>query len=469
MSSVAPQARHPGSSAVILPKMLNRRQEFVVQLEGWREFASCSVDVHIGVTSPSSYLSFRPLRTQLDSTGSGSVAAPQGIDLEGLWGVHVEHLTCGASALVPANNPAALVNWDGAPLSAEQVQRVQEDLSSQNKTLYSSPVGDPADPANRQHRVVTLLTGVLTTQHCIYPGLITIPLGERPVDREHLELLNQFLRSLKLPVAVDFDKWSSSKSRRYPTTAVLVPQIWAPDFEDAHRLATEMIERLQLVLSINRLAKATPMALIIEQRQPDDSSQSRVYPLETHYGGNLAGGIIAGEAPEHLASEFVKLGSDPFARLGAGLFAEALAEKNDDFRFFKHWSALEAMSERYGDKGAVPLISGAPWPEKLGPQDPGPKVYSMLAKILASNNISEKGFSSPGSNLYELVQVLKGRRNATAHYGGFDPTSSAQQMRGWYADATKSLGSEQEWLWAATNLNVTVLHHALSQQPLGGS
>lgn len=462
MNSNEPKTRHPGSSAVILPKILNPGQEFVVKLEGWTEFATSPVDVHIGVTSPASYLSFRPLRIQLDATGSGSVTVPQGFELAMLRGVHVDHVTCGERTLIPANNPAALVNWEGPALSDHEVQLVHQDLSSQNKVLYGSPVGDAADPENRLHRAVTLLTGVLTTQHSIYPGLITIPLDERPVDREHLELLNGFLKKLALPVFVDPDKWTSSKSSRYPTTAVLIPQIWAPGFEDAHRLATEMIERLQIVLSINRLAKASPVALIVEQRQPDDSSRSRVYPFETHYGGNLAGGVIAGEASEHLAVEFAGLGNDPFARLGAGLFAEALAENNEDFKFFKHWSVLETLSERYGDNGTVTLTSGAPWPEKVGPQDPGPKVYSMVAKILASNNISENGFSNPGSNLYELVTALQARRNATAHYGGFDPASPAQQKRRWYGAAMKSSGSEQEWLRAARNLNVTVLHFALA-------
>lgn len=464
MDRKEPLARHRGSSAVILPKILGRSQEFVVKLEGWTEFASSSVEVHIGVTSPASYLSFRPLRTQLDAAGSGSVTVPQGFDLEMLWGVHVAHLTCGEGALIPENIPASLLNWGGPALSDGEIQLVQQGLSSENEVLYNSAVGDAADPSNRLHRAVTLLTGVLTTQHAIYPGLITIPLDERPVDREHLELLNGFLRKLALPVSVDPEMWSSAKSGRYPTTAVLIPQIWAPTFEDAHRVAVDMIEKLQLVLSINRLAKASPVALIVEQRQPDDSSRSRVYPFDTYYGGNLAGGPIAGEAVQQLAAEFVGLGSDPFVRLGAGLFAEALAETNEDFGFFKHWSVLETFSDRYGDFGAVTLISGALWPEKVGPQDPGPRVYSMVAKILASSSTSESGFSSPGSDLYELIDVLKARRNATAHYGGFDPKSPSQQKRGWYAAAMKSLGFEQEWLWAARNLNVAVLHFALADK-----
>lgn len=465
MSRGMPQARHPGASAVILPRMLDRRQAFVVKLEGWTKFASSSVEVHIGVTSPASYLSLRPLRTRLDAAGCGSVSVPEGFDLEMLRGVHVAHVTCGDRALIPANNPAALVNWEGLALSDDKVQLIQQDLSFQNKALYGSPVGDPTEPSNRLHRAVTLFTGVLTTQQSIYPGLITIPLDERPVDREHLELLNGFLRRLALPVSVDPDKWSSSKSSRYPTTAVLIPQIWAPTFEDAHQLATEMVERLQLVLSINRLARPSQVALIVEQRQADDSSRSRVYPFETHYGGNLAGGPIAGEGAEHLAAEFARLGDDRLARLGAGLFAEALAEKNEDFQFFKHWSVLETLSERHGSAGSVALISGSPWPQKARPLDPGPRVYSMVAKVLASNNLSEKGACSPGTDLYDLIQVLKARRNATAHYGGFDPLSPVQQNRPWYAAARKSVGTEREWLRTARDLNVTVLHFALAQPP----
>lgn len=467
MSDDASTTRHPGASAVILPRILTPGQDIVVQLEGWAEFAGYDVDVHIGLTSPAGYLSFRPLRTQLDASGAGSVRVPRGIDVERLWGLHVDRLTCAGRDLIPAHNPASLVNWDGPALTEEETQLIYDGLRAECDALFASPIGDSSDPANRLHRVVSILTGVLTTQHCVYPGLITLPLDERPVDSEHLDLVNRFLGSLKLPVVVDPEKWSSSKSNRHPSTAVLLPQVWAPDFESAHRLAVERIERLQLVLSVNRLAKAMPIALIVEQRQVDGASRSRVYPLGTHYGGNLMGGVIAGESPELLTAEFEGLESDPVARLGASLFAEALAETDEDFRFFKHWSALEVLSERYGDGGDITLTSGEPWPETVGPLDPGPKVYSMVVKVLSAINVAERDFSTPAADLYELIQVLKARRNATAHYGRFDPVNPVQQGRRWYAEALKSSGSEQEWLHAARNLNVTVLHFVLGRGPSG--
>lgn len=465
MSGEESMMRVAGTSAVVLPRILAPGQEFVVQLEGWGEFAGCVVDVHIGLTSPAGYLSLRPLRTQLDASGNGSVRAPRGLDVERLWGLHVDRLTCAGRELIPENNPASLVNWDGPILAEEETQQVYDLLRSECDALFASPIGDPTDSANRLHRVVSVLTGVLTTRHSVYPGLLTVPLDERPVDREHLDLVNGFLGSLKLPVVVDTGKWSLSKSNRYPSTAVLLPQVWAPDFEGAHRLALERIERLQLVLALNRLAKATPVALIIEQRQSDDTSTSRVYPLGTHYTGNLMGGVIAGESPEQLAAEFAGLESDPVARLGASLFAEALAETDEDFRFFKHWSALEVLSERYGDDGAVTLTSGEPWPEALRPLDPAPKVYSMVAKVLSTIKMVEGGLCAPATDLYELIQVLKARRNATAHYGRFDPADPAQQGRGWYAEALKSSGAEPEWLLAARNLNVMMLHFVLGRGP----
>ena len=109
-------------------------------------------------------------------------------------------------------------------------------------------------------------------------------------------------------------------------TAVLIPQVWAPDFDEAHCIARELVERLQLVLAVNRLAKADPVALVIAQRQPDDSSQSRIYPYETRYEGNLLGGDLAGESPDILVSDFKRLKEDPLVSLCAGLFAEAIAE-----------------------------------------------------------------------------------------------------------------------------------------------
>ena len=461
MNNNPPRVRDTSASAVIWPKTLHRSQEFEVLLDGWTDFASRTIQVHIGLTCAPSYLTFRPLSAELDASGNGRVPVPQGFNVEGLWGAHVDHVTCDDQAVIPANNPAALVNWDDTELSDVDVQRVHQELSAQNKLLYHSPVGDPSNPSNRLHRSVVLLAGVLTTRHVIYPGLITIPLAERPVDREHRELLNGFLRSLHLPVLVDEGKWADSKASRYPMTAVLIPQVWAPDFDDAHRIARELVERLQLVLAINRLAKASPVALVIEQRQADNSSQSRIYPYETRYEGNLLGGDLAGESPDILVGDFKRLNDDPLVSLCAGLFAEAIAERNEDFKFFKYWSVLETLSERLGDEGPVALLTGSDWPETIGPMDPGPRVYSMLAKILTDSSMSEDSLPGPATDLYELVQVFKARRNATAHYGGFAPANAAQQARGWFSNASKSLGSEAEWIESLRWISLTSLRFAL--------
>ena len=241
----------------------------------------------------------------------------------------------------------------------------------------------------------------------------------------------------------------------------------AEDFDSAHRIASEAINRLQLVLSINRQAAAKPVALVIEQRQPDESSLSRVYPFDTRYAGNLAGGFIAGESPEQLDAEFRGMQGNALARLAATLFSEALAEVNEDFAFFKYWACLEVLSEELGSDGDVNIIDGSPWPEKVGPLDPGPRVYAMIASILSSKNVHEPSFSAPGTDLYDLVQTLKARRNATAHYGGFDAGSQAQQSRSWYPHALKSSTDTFQWLLTARSTCVTVLRFALSSKPEG--
>lgn len=465
MNNNPPRVRDTSASAVIWPRTLHRSQEFEVLLDGWTDFASRSIQVHIGLTSAPSYLNFRPLSAELDASGNGRVPVPQGFDVEGLWGAHVDHVSCDDQSVIPANNPAALVNWDNGEPSDMDVQLVHQELWAQNKLLHDSPVGDPSNPSNQLHFSAVLLAGVLTTQHVIYPGLITIPLSERPVDREHVELLNGFLLSLHLPVLVDEDKWADSKASRYPMTAVLIPQIWAPDFDEAHRIARELIERLQLVLAVNRLANADPVAVVIAQRQPDDSSKSRIYPYETRYEGNLLGGDLAGESPDILVGDFERLKDDSLVSLCAGLFSEAIAERNEDFKFFKYWSVLETLSERLGDEGPVALLTGSDWPEKVRPMDPGPRVYSMLAKILTDSSISEDALPGPATDLYELVQVFKARRNATAHYGGFAPANAAQQARGWFPYASKSLGSEAEWIESLRWISLASLRFALEAGP----
>jgi hypothetical protein len=99
----------------------------------------------------------------------------------------------------------------------------------------------------------------------------------------------------------------------------------------------------------------------------------------------VLGGIISGEDPHGFVTEIRAVLADSRLALLLSLYAEAKAEEDLDFAYFSYWGLLELASIKAG-------------------------------------SIGEKRPSVEGSGtLWNATGVWYGRRNATAHYGGFRP------------------------------------------------
>ncbi len=186
------------------------------------------------------------------------------------------------------------------------------------------------------------------------------------------------------------------------------------------------------ILGLNRDARGRPVATVIEQRQPDDSIKHRIYIEDEGYRGNLIGGFLSGEDQQQLLAQHHAMRADPLLRMCVDLYAEALADHSPDARFFRVWSLLETLSHsRVPRAQPVVRLDGTPWPGRHGTTSAAaPRVYELIAsKFFQSRQVNESSAFAPAEDLYEAVRCWYARRNATGHYGRFDPTDARQHAQ----------------------------------------
>ena len=117
-------------------------------------------------------------------------------------------------------------------------------------------------------------------------------------------------------------------------TAIVLPEIWAPDFEDATKIVRDVQEKLTGILALNRQAAGRPVAIVLEQEGRDET-RFRVISGGQTYTGNLLGGSLSGEDQASLIRQYEGAGADPLVRLCCDLYAEALAESSVDAQFLR--------------------------------------------------------------------------------------------------------------------------------------
>lgn len=204
---------------------------------------------------------------------------------------------------------------------------------------------------------------------------------------------------------------------------------------------------------------------MIEQRQPDDSIKHRIYVEDASYGGNLLGGFISGEDQGQLLAQGAAMRSDPLLRLCVDLYAEALADPSHDARYLRLWSVVETLSGARVPAGqTVMRLDGTTWPGSHSTTDAAPRAYALIASVFGPGSVDESSSVAPASDLYEAVCGWYARRNATGHYGRFDPTDARQQAQRWFARAQQTVssgGPRDPWLMAFERVAALVLNREL--------
>lgn len=266
-----------------------------------------------------------------------------------------------------------------------------------------------------------------------------LPLGELSAS-EHIELLEVFFQKLGGSCPKEFlDRVGKITKAQNPVTVVHFPLIRAVGQDEAKRFVLERCPVINDLLSLHRSSYGRILGILMSDM---NSGESLYIPVIEPYRGNLLAGFISGEDPRTIRDNLVQVLSDISLQLFLSLYRQGEAEVNVDFGYFRYWNLLEAMAVRYIPDGinitdihgtilmsknkAVTTVSG------IG------RVYQLIKSHFESGQIAENPFTSSlpsNRSLWELCQIWYAFRNATAHYGGFDPNNPIQRRKPWYSIA----------------------------------
>lgn len=374
---------------------------------------------------------------ELNASGTGSASVTGGLGLIEEAAVYVSAISSadGATTLIPDESPSTWVNPSGKVVG--EVEDLIAALMVDREALYNTPIGDLHTPGSIEHRVIILVHGVLLTKAHMLPGWRIEPLSQRPSMEEYRSLLTQAVHDLDWAppevAVIGPEDWSIRAQSASPMAVAIFPSLWVASIPDAEAATLEMLTTALAAISANRGATGRAVALVVQQRLPNDQAATKVLMLES-YAGNLLGGFISGEDQTQLLKQVRACENDPIINLGYELYAETLRDPSADARFFRLWSILEFLSGARVPSGTVvKLHDGSAWPGKENTTDyAAPQVYEYLKRPQVALQ----------ADRYESVRVWYGRRNATGHYGKLvvgDPIQSAQS---WYKWAIKSAGDQ---------------------------
>lgn len=344
-------------------------------------------------------------------------------------------------------------------ISSEQVAECVREVERRREEMYAAPLGDPSAPGALEFRVLMFVERLLLTQPLRVPGLQLTLLIEswEPVQRsfglgasDEVDLIVGVLQDWHWIGSRDSidPSWRERNARNRPAVLMHAPRVFATTPERAIRLAHEMRDRLLELLAFHRNSSGVPFATAIQQLDATTGRYTdlRVYPEVEIYKGNLAGGFLSGEDQSGLLADYKAMRSDPFLSFVLYLHAEAQAEKDLDFAYFRYWNLLETVASERVEMGTpVTDFAGEQILKADGkPFDTGSargRVYELVKRGILDHDQSEETHYEGRElclDLWDAVHVWYGFRNATAHHGGFNPDDPRQQQQSWYKAAVEA-------------------------------
>lgn len=340
-------------------------------------------------------------------------------------------------------------------LTAEEAAESARDVQARSEEMYAEPLGDPALPGAEEFRVMMFVERLLLTGRLRVPGVQMAPLieSEQPVRKsfglassDELELITHVLRDMDWMdprASVDPAWWRDNSSTNRPVALMHAPRVIAVSHDHALQIAHNRRDYLLRLLAFHRNYSGSPFATAVQMFDPATGhyGEARVYPEFERYTGNLLGGFVSGENQSLLLSDDRAMRSDPFLGFVLHLHAEAQAEKDLDFAYFRYWNLLEAIAGERVEMG-IPVtdfegvvILTADGKKPFTTSGARGRVYEIVKRGMQSRGADENLYQQARDlslSLWDAVYVWYGFRNATAHHGGFNPDDPNQQRQPWY-------------------------------------
>ena len=348
------------------------------------------------------------------------------------------------------------------------IERYREIRHAQ-ASRYDVSLGDSTTSDAQHYRVAFVVEDLLLTTPMRLPGIRAFGLEGRPDGADAEKLVIEAKDQLGWVATPLHPNWTESFRRDHPVAVLACDSVFARDYDGALAISTAARDELLSVLALNRGAAGRPVVTMLEKREDAETVAVKFRFDHRSYGGNLAGGFLSGENQSHLLVQHAALRNDPLLKLCVDLYAEALADRSEDAKYFRFWSALETLAiSRVPDAVSVTRLDGTGWPGNLTTSKAAPRVYTLIAETIfqGPDLIDEASFVQPAADLFEAVKNWYARRNATAHYGKFIPGDSVQLSQHWYTKALATVpaqGQIDEWLRTLQEVCASVLNAEMAR------
>lgn len=320
-----------------------------------------------------------------------------------------------------------LVNGDVDDPSPDDLDRIATELSETRRKRYEHTFGCVDDAAADQFKVVCVVERLLMTTAMRLPGIVIQPTGIGGTGLGEVEPLNAVLSGTGLVPGVDPAWWEQHSRAARPWVVLILADVRAHNVEDAARVAWEARDDTLHLLALNRGSSGRPIATGVHNIATEETV---VFHEDERYTGNLVGGFISGEDSDALLMQSAAIQAEPFLALCTRLYREALAEKSPDAAYLRFWSMLETLSTKVigtSTNQHPTRTDGTAWPDGQNMSMAAPRVYELLKQAMQTGPVHEQSHVDPAPSLYDAVVSWYARRNATAHYGAFDPADPDQQ------------------------------------------
>jgi hypothetical protein len=349
---------------------------------------------------------------------------------------------------------------DEPSLTAEEAANCAREVQRRREEMYAEPLGEPDGVEAKEFRVLMFVERLLLTGLLRVPGVRLAPLVEtgQTVRRsfglgssDELDLINHVLRDMGWmdpQASVDPSWWRDKSSQSRPVVLMHAPRVFAANSNHALQIAHNRRDRLLRLLAFHRNSSGIPFATVIQMLDPrtGNYTDAQVYFEVEQYKGNRMGGFVSGEDQSLLLADDRTTRSDPFLGFVLHLHAEAQAEKDLDFAYFRYWNLLETVAAERVERGTpvtnfygdVILTGGGKPFTTNGARG---RVYEMVKRGMQARGCGEDLYQQARDlslGLWDAVYAWYGFRNATAHHGGFNPDDPNQQRQPWYEAAVEA-------------------------------
>lgn len=336
-------------------------------------------------------------------------------------------------------------------LSGNSVQHLESSVGElklqQQSTLNLSPLyADDASIAVKNFQIVTFCAGAYIYNSLRLAGITITPIKPGLSNISAFEAIQEYLLTNHTINVFENGKegpWLELQ----PTFAVHFNHVKASSAASALAYTGKNIGYIRNILALDRGDKPYPFVTLLLDR---DTGDWGLYPSTYDFRGNLAAPLFPHSGADQIERLRPIVEKNPFARLVLDLYVQSLSERDRSYKFFRQWSLLEMMADKYVNPSDTPLkysdgsiIYREPG-KPLTTKNNAGKVYELLrSRSLPQINQgcsdgstvviegASTGYNPGGKiiSLYMAVAASYAIRNAVAHDGFYDYTAEPKNEK----------------------------------------